>query len=48
MNQSSGELFKIKHGEEDDSQCKWTIGDAGIKEAVAIITLKMIYLSYCR
>jgi len=48
LNQSSGELSMGNDGDEGELHCNWTLGNAGVKQAVAIITLQRIYMSYCR
>jgi len=35
-------------GDEGELHCNWTLGNAGVKQAAALITLERIYMSYCR
>jgi len=48
LNKSFGEVDIGNSGDESESHCNWTIGSAGISQAVAIISLQRIYFGYCR
>ncbi|XP_020606859.1 MAM and fibronectin type III domain-containing protein 1-like [Orbicella faveolata] len=47
LNKSFGEVDISNSGDESESHCNWTIGSAGISQAVAIISLQRIYFGYC-
>ncbi|XP_078349649.1 uncharacterized protein LOC144634540 isoform X2 [Oculina patagonica] len=47
LNNSSGEVDFGKSGDEGELICNWTIGDAGIRQAVAIISLQKMHLGNC-
>ncbi|KAL9953476.1 hypothetical protein ACROYT_G040898 [Oculina patagonica] len=47
LNESSGELEFGKFGDEGILHCNWTIGDAGIRQAVAILSLQRKHLGTC-
>ena len=48
LNKTSGVVLQENDGDEGEMHCNWTIGNAGISHAVAIVTLQRIYLLYCR
>lgn len=48
LNESFGEVDIGNSGDDGDSHCNWTIGSAGIRQAVAIVSLQRIYFGYCR
>ncbi|KAL9953497.1 hypothetical protein ACROYT_G040920 [Oculina patagonica] len=47
LNKSSGEIDVSNSGDESELFCNWTISDAGIRQAVAVISLQRIYFGYC-
>ena len=48
MNKTSGMLLKENGGDRNQLHCNWTIGNAGVRNAVAIVIFQRIYLRYCR
>ena len=48
MNETSGVLYKANGGDEAEERCIWKMGNAGVRDAVAIFTFETIYLRYCR
>ena len=48
LNETSGVLYKANGGDEAEERCIWKMGNAGVRDAVAIFTFETIYLRYCR
>ena len=48
LNASSGVVHLANTGNEDETHCIWRIGNVGLGQSYAWLTLQSIYLGYCR
>ncbi|PFX28263.1 Transmembrane protease serine 5 [Stylophora pistillata] len=47
LNKSSGVVHLANTGNEDETNCIWTIGNAGLRQSYASLSLQRVYLRYC-
>ncbi|XP_022786238.1 uncharacterized protein LOC111326491 isoform X2 [Stylophora pistillata] len=47
LNKSSGVVHLANTGNEDETHCIWTIGNAGLRQSYASLSLQRVYLRYC-